>query len=99
MRKQPRDSYLDTSDGTLVQLSLAGDHEALESLVERYHAPLVDYISRRCMDESLVQDIVQHVLLQLYVSLKILQAQDPLIRSFPTAPFATHPALLASGRA
>jgi RNA polymerase sigma factor (sigma-70 family) len=74
MSKPPRDSSLDMSDGTLVQRSLAGDHEAFATLVERYHSLLVGYVSRWSRDEALVQDIVQHVLLQLYVSLPILRA-------------------------
>lgn len=73
MSKQSRDSSLDTSDGALVQRSLVGDHEAFASLVERYHASLVGYISRWYTDKALVQDTVQHVLLQLYVSLPTLR--------------------------
>lgn len=78
MRKQLDGSSQDTADSTLVQQSLAGDHAAFETLVERYSAPLVDYLSRQCRDESLVQDMVQHALVQLYVSLPLLRAHLPL---------------------
>jgi RNA polymerase sigma-70 factor, ECF subfamily len=64
----------DTSDWALVQRSLARDHAAFTFLVQRYHASLVGYISRWYSDHALVQDIVQHVLLQLYVSLPVLRA-------------------------
>lgn len=74
MSKLPRDPSLDTPDGMLIQRSLAGDHQAFEALVERYHVQLARYISRWWRDEALVQDIVQQVLLQLYVSLPTLRA-------------------------
>lgn len=81
MRKQPCDSSLDTSDDALVQRSLAGDHAAFAALVERYHAQLVGYIAHWCADKSVVSDIVQHVLLQLYVSLPTLRA-DPSLKAW-----------------
>jgi RNA polymerase sigma factor (sigma-70 family) len=81
MRKQPCDSYLDTSDDALVKRSLAGDHAAFASLVERYHAQLVGYIAHRCGDESVVSDILQQVMLQLYVSLPTLRA-DPSLKAW-----------------
>ena len=80
MKKQlhPGNLYPDTPDGTLIQCSLAGDHEAFEHLVERYRALLVGYISRWCADDSLVLDILQQVLLQLYVSLPTLRTDRSL---------------------
>ena len=80
MKKQPHPGnlYPDTPDGALIQLSLAGDHEAFEHLVERYSALLVGYISHWCADEYLVLDILQHVLLQLYVSLPTLGTDQSL---------------------
>ncbi len=74
MSKPPHNPSLDTSDDALVQRSLAGDHEAFEALVERYHVLLVGYISHWYTDGSCVQDIVQQVLIQLYVSLPTLRA-------------------------
>lgn len=81
MRKQPRDSYLEASDDALVQRSLAGDHAAFESLVGRYRAQLVGCISHWCADESVVSDILQQVMLQLYVSLPTLRA-DPSLKAW-----------------
>ncbi len=80
MNKQPHPGnlYPDAPDGALIQRSLAGDHEAFELLVERYRAQLVGYISRWCADDSLVLDILQHVLLQLYVSLPTLRTDQSL---------------------
>jgi hypothetical protein len=80
-RKQPCDSSPDPSDDALVQRSLAGDHAAFAALVERYHAQLEGYIAHWCADKSVISDIVQHVLLQLYVSLPTLRA-DPSLKAW-----------------
>lgn len=78
MSKQQPGSSLAPPDGALVQRSLAGDHAAFTCLVQRYHASLVGYVSRWYADDALVQDIVQHVLLQLYVSLPVLRAASSI---------------------
>jgi RNA polymerase sigma factor (sigma-70 family) len=59
-------------DGTLVKQSLAGDQNAFEFLVTRYRRPLVCYIRGILKDDDEVYDILQHVFLQLYVSLPTL---------------------------
>src|SRR6266446_9010198 len=59
-------------DGTLVKQSLAGDQGAFEFLVTRYHRPLVCYIRGILKDDDEVYDVLQHVFLQLYVSLPTL---------------------------
>lgn len=79
MSKQLHGPAPDMADQALVQRSLAGDHAAFTCLVQRYHALLVGYVSRWYADDALVQDIVQHVLLQLYVSLPVLDVA-PTIR-------------------
>jgi RNA polymerase sigma factor (sigma-70 family) len=59
-------------DGVLVGQAQAGDQHAFEFLVSRYHCPLVRYIQGLLKDGELVSDVLQHVFLQLYVSLPIL---------------------------
>jgi RNA polymerase sigma-70 factor (ECF subfamily) len=59
-------------DGTLVKQSLAGDQNAFEFLVTRYRRPLVCYIRGILKDDDEINDVLQHVFLQLYVSLPIL---------------------------
>src|SRR2546422_2822619 len=59
-------------DGVLVGQALAGDQRAFELLVSRYHRPLVSCIQGFLKDDEQVNDGLQHVFLQLYVSLPIL---------------------------
>ena len=59
-------------DGTLIKQSLAGDQGAFEFLVTRYRRPLVCYIRGILKDDDEVYDVLQHVFLQLYVSLPTL---------------------------
>ncbi len=60
------------SDGILVGQALAGDQRSFEILVHRYHHPLVSCIRGFLKDDEQVYDVLQHVFLQLYVSLPIL---------------------------
>ena len=73
---QPRkDSILlgqGVPDGVLVGQALAGDQLAFELLVSRYHRPLVSYIRGFLKDDELANDVLQHVFLQLYLSLPVL---------------------------
>ena len=59
-------------DGVLVWQALAGDQCAFELLVNRYHQPLVSYIRGFLKDNDQIYDVLQHVYLQLYLSLPIL---------------------------
>jgi len=59
-------------DGVLVGQALEGDQRAFELLVSRYHRPLASYIRGFLKDDEQVSDVLQHVFLQLYVSLPIL---------------------------
>jgi len=59
-------------DGVLVGQAQAGDQRAFELLVSRYHCPLVSYIRVFLKDDDQAYDVLQHVYLQLYVSLPIL---------------------------
>jgi RNA polymerase sigma factor (sigma-70 family) len=70
-----QDSVLDgqgVPDGDLIGQAQAGDQRAFELLVSRYHGPLVNYIRVFLKDGEQVNDVLQHVYLQLYVSLPIL---------------------------
>src|SRR6266568_2164428 len=59
-------------DGVLVGQALAGDQLAFELLVSRYHRPLVSCIRGFLKDNEQVSDVLQHVFLQLYLSLPVL---------------------------
>src|SRR5437763_12616932 len=59
-------------DGVLIGQALSGDQRAFELLVGRYHRPLVSYIRGFLKDNEQVSDVLQHVFLQLYLSLPVL---------------------------
>src|SRR5437016_9744782 len=59
-------------DGVLVGQALAGDQCAFEFLVNRYHQQLVSYIRGFLKDNDQSYDVLQHVYLQLYLSLPVL---------------------------
>ncbi len=70
-----------TSDSMLVEQTLLGDQRAFEALVGRYYAPLLQFIRSylgRAGDHEQAEDILQHVLLQLYRSLPVLHATGSL---------------------
>src|SRR5713101_9572113 len=66
------------SDGILLRQSLAGDEYAFEALVNRYRSPLLNYIRRILKDDELAYDVLQFVLLRLYVSQPTLLKDVPL---------------------
>src|SRR4051794_36597798 len=59
-------------DGILVGQALAGDQRAFELLGSRYRQPLVSCIRGFLKDDEEVKDVLQHVFLQLYLSLPVL---------------------------
>ncbi len=63
----------DLTDGALIQQAYSGDQSAFEILVDRYSDLLLLLISRMLQDEHLAHDVLQHVFMQLYRSLPILQ--------------------------
>jgi len=67
-----------TPDGTLVKLALAGDQTAFDCLVNRYRTILASYIGSFLKDSDRVSDVLQHVYLQLYLSLPVLLMDVPL---------------------
>ena len=66
------------TDGMLVQQTLAGDQQAFESLVQRYHTPLFNFICHSLGDYDQACDIAQQVFLQLYISMPTLRTGEPL---------------------
>jgi RNA polymerase sigma-70 factor (ECF subfamily) len=65
-------AYLETSDSVLLHKALAGDQEAFEALVRRYQHPLFGLIYRYVGEYHEAHDVLQHVWLQLYLSLPTL---------------------------
>ena len=63
-------------DGLLVEQALAGDQYAFELLANRYHHQLVSYIRGFLKDNDQIYDVLQHVYLQLYLSLPILLRRE-----------------------
>lgn len=68
----------DTFDGMLVQQAAAGDLQAFEGLVKRYSDQLLRLISQYVKDSHQRHDILQQVLLQLYLSLPTLRTTESL---------------------
>jgi RNA polymerase sigma factor (sigma-70 family) len=66
------------SDGILAQKSLLHDERAFEALMERYRPLLLNFICTILGDYDLSCDVLQHVFLQLYLSLPTLKKDKPL---------------------
>ncbi len=62
-------------DGVLVGQALAGDERAFATLVDRYQDPLLGYIHGMLKDGEQSSDVLQQVLLQLYISLPTINTQ------------------------
>ncbi len=78
MRERTRTPRPGMPDSMLAQHYLAGDQQAFEVLVQRYSAPLFTFIRRFVGDYDVASDILQQVMLQLYLSLPKLRTGDPL---------------------
>ena len=59
----------DLSDQVLLAKSVAGDDSAFECLVQRYQAPLYNFIRRSLSDHEQAFDVLQFVFMQLYTSM------------------------------
>ena len=62
----------DASDSILVQQVLGGNHDAFAILMDRYHSLLYRFVYHYLGEYDQACDVVQHVFLQLYLSLPIL---------------------------
>jgi RNA polymerase sigma factor (sigma-70 family) len=65
-------------DSVLVRQARAGDQQAFELLVSRYHGPLTSYIRSLLNDGDQVADVLQEVYLRLYLSLPTLLTNSSL---------------------
>jgi RNA polymerase sigma-70 factor, ECF subfamily len=63
----------EVADSLLLQQALSGDQLAFEALMSRYRKPLVGLILHYVGEYHEVEDILQHVWLQLYLSLASLR--------------------------
>jgi RNA polymerase sigma factor (sigma-70 family) len=77
-REHTKTQTASITDGILAQQAMAGDQYAFEALVHRYSTPLFNFIYRFLNDYDLACDILQHVFLQLYISLPTLRTGEPL---------------------
>ena len=68
----------DCADSVLAEQCIAGDHDAFEVLFHRYERPLRAFVFRYIRDEEQTSDIIQHVFLQLYLSLPKLGTEGSL---------------------
>ena len=77
-RERSKTQTPEITDGMLVQRTLAGDEQAFEMLVRRYHVPLFNFICHCLGDYDQACDISQQVFLQLYISMPTLRTGEPL---------------------
>lgn len=66
------------SDHDVVNYVLTGNQRAFEVLVDRYHDPLFRYSQRLLHDHEQIEDVLQFVFLQLYLSLPTIIVQKQL---------------------
>jgi len=78
MRERTRTHQPGMPDSVLAQHYLAGDQQAFEVLVQRYSRPLFTFICRFLGEYDAASDILQQVMLQLYLSLPKLRTGEPL---------------------
>jgi RNA polymerase sigma factor (sigma-70 family) len=69
--------FLDRTDAVLAKQVLSGDQQAFELLVQRYNAPLFNFICRFLGDYDLACDVLQQVFLRFYTSLPKLGTGEP----------------------
>jgi RNA polymerase sigma factor (sigma-70 family) len=78
IRERTRTPHPGMPDSVLAQHYLAGDQQAFEVLVQRYSASLFTFIRRFVGEYDAASDILQQVMLQLYLSLPKLRTGEPL---------------------
>ena len=66
------------SDGLLALQCLHGNERAFEGLFKRYRPALFKFIFNMIHEYDLACDVLQHVFLQLYISLPTLETGKPL---------------------
>lgn len=78
IRERTRIHNPEITDNVLAQQSLEGNQQAFELLVKRYSGPLFNFIFRFLGDYDAASDILQQVMVQLYISLPKLRTGEPL---------------------
>ncbi len=78
VREQTRTHRPGMTDSMLAQRYLEGDQQAFEALVNRYSGSLFNFIRRFLGEYDAACDILQQVILQLYISLPKLRTGEPL---------------------
>lgn len=78
IRERTRIHNPEITDNALAQQSLEGNQQAFELLVKRYSGPLFNFIFRFLGDYDAASDILQQVMVQLYISLPKLRTGEPL---------------------
>lgn len=78
IRERTRIHHPEISDTVLAKQSLEGNQQAFELLVKRYSGPLFNFICRFLGDYDAASDILQQVMVQLYISLPKLRTGEPL---------------------
>jgi RNA polymerase sigma factor (sigma-70 family) len=78
LRARTRTPRPGMTDSVLAQRYLAGDQQAFEALVNRYSGPLFHFIRRFLGEYDAACDILQQVMVQLYLSLPKLRTGEPL---------------------
>src|SRR6266446_8353790 len=73
------------TDHQLLQQACDGEQVAFETLVQRYQRALYRFVSAR-LDSDQAQDVVQFVLLQLYLAMPRLRESIRKNSSLPSAP-------------
>ncbi len=77
-QKLARTCNLEYSDNELVQQALGGDMNGFDMLVERYDLMLTNWAYRILRNRQQVEDVLQFVYLQLFLSLAILHADKSI---------------------
>jgi RNA polymerase sigma factor (sigma-70 family) len=73
-----RTCNLEYSDNELVQQALDGDMHGFEILVERYNLMLTNWAYRILRNRQQIEDVLQFVYLQLFISLDTLHADKSI---------------------
>ena len=77
-QKLARTCNLECSDNELVQQALDGDMNGFEMLLERYNLMLANWAYRILRNRQQVEDVLQFVYLQLFLSLGTLHADKSI---------------------
>ncbi len=74
----PRVLYMNMKDDRLIELTLAGDHEAFGHLVRRYADDVYAVALRACGDRELAADLAQETFLKAHAALSGFDCGRPL---------------------